>query len=72
MIAALAAPMITLKFGWQWALAMVAGLALLLMLLLQPKRISWDGDKDPQTSLRQQPFGGVPLIWKRSDMRWLA
>lgn len=72
MIAAVGAPTVALNFGWQWALAMVAGLALFLMLLLQPKRMSWDGDKDPQTSLRQQPFGGVPLVWKRPDMRWLS
>jgi len=71
-IIALTAPAFAVTVGWQWSIAMVFALIVLVALLVAPRRTRWDDDRDPGASLRQRPFGGVPMVWRRASLRWLS
>jgi predicted MFS family arabinose efflux permease len=73
-LAGLIAPPVTLAFGWQWAPVIVAGMAFVLMIVLQALRRNWDddrlaaGDAPPPFN----PLHGFMLMWRLAPLRWLA
>jgi predicted MFS family arabinose efflux permease len=69
---ALAAPAITVAFGWRWALAVVLAVAVAIIAVLQPARAAWDDDRNPQAASRQQPFEGLAVTWRYPRLRRLA
>ncbi len=71
-IIALTAPALAVTVGWQWSITLVIALIVVLALLVAPRRTRWDDDRDPGASLRQQPFGGVPMVWRHAGLRWLS
>lgn len=72
MLMALAAPAITLAFGWRWALIAVLAVVLVTILALQPMRAGWDDDRDPRAAARQRPFEGLSVLWRYPVLRWLS
>jgi predicted MFS family arabinose efflux permease len=71
-VMALAAPAITVTFGWRWALGLVLTVTLATLALLQPVRNYWDDDRDPEAASRQPPFEGLALTWRYPGLRRLA
>jgi predicted MFS family arabinose efflux permease len=71
-VMALAAPAITLAFGWQWAVSAVLAVCLVLAALLEPVREQWDDDRDPYNRTRTRPFEGMKVLWGYPVLRWLA
>lgn len=71
-IAALAAPGITLAFGWRWAVAAVLIATLVSALALQPVRERWDDDRRPDAAVRVNPIAGLAEIWGYPVLRWLS
>lgn len=71
-VMALIAPPITLAFGWRWAVAIVLCIALILIVLLQPVRASWDDDRKPDAALRVNPISGLVALWRYPPLRYLA
>jgi MFS family permease len=72
MIMALAAPGITLAFGWRWAIAVVLVIALTMALALQRVRAQWDDDRTSRASVRANPLAGLAALWRYPVLRWLA
>jgi predicted MFS family arabinose efflux permease len=72
MIMALAAPGITLAFGWRWAIAVVLVIALTMALALQRVRAQWDDDRSSRASVRANPLAGLSALWRYPVLRWLA
>ena len=71
-IMALAAPAITVAYGWQWAIGAVLALCLVLIAGLQRVREQWDEDRDPRVKIRARPFESLRLVWRYPVLRWLA
>lgn len=71
-LAGLLAPPVALAWGWPVAMAVVAGLCLALAIGLATLRGTWDGDRDPQASLKAQPFAGLMLIWRAPLLKALS
>jgi predicted MFS family arabinose efflux permease len=71
-VMALVAPPITLAFGWRWATALVLGVALLLIVLLQAVRAQWDDDRKPDAAVHVNPMAGLAALWRIPPLRWLA
>jgi len=71
LVIALTAPVITLAFGWRWALALMIVIKLTTLLALQPVRAHWDGDRDPATA-HTLPFAGLLVVWRLPPLRWLS
>lgn len=72
LLVALVAPGITVAFGWRWALAIVAIIALAMLVLLQPVRGEWDNDRNPSAAISQSVFAGFVLLWRLAVLRSLA
>jgi predicted MFS family arabinose efflux permease len=72
MVMALAAPAITVSFGWRWALVLILAVTLGTMASLQRVRASWDDDRNPQAASRQRRFEGLALTWRYPELRRLA
>ena len=72
MIMALAAPAITLAFGWRWAVAAVLIVALGMLLALQRVRDRWDDDRNRDATVRTHPIAGLTALWRYPALRWLA
>ena len=72
MIMALAAPAITLAFGWRWAVALVLTVLIATILALQPVRARWDDDRRRDVSVRVNPITGLVALWRLPVMRWVA
>jgi MFS family permease len=72
MLMALAAPAITVTFGWRWALVLVLAVTLGTLVSLQRVRASWDDDRNPQAAARQRRFEGLALTWRYPGLRRLA
>jgi MFS family permease len=70
--AAFVMPPITLAFGAPWAFLTIACAALLVLVLLQPLRATWDDDRTPGVPLVQDPLGGLPVVWNHPVLRWLS
>jgi MFS family permease len=72
-LVSLMAPLLAVTFGWRWALAVIAAIAMATLLLTQRARAYWDNDRTPAgSSVRKEPFGGVPLVWRNEALRWIA
>ena len=71
-IAALAAPGITLAFGWRWAIAAVLISSLACVVALQRVRSRWDDDRRPDARIRVNPIAGLTEIWRYPVLRWLS
>jgi predicted MFS family arabinose efflux permease len=71
-IMALAAPGITLAFGWRWAVGVVLAVALIILLTLQRVRERWDDDRKPNAAIRTNPIAGLAALWRHPVLRWLA
>jgi MFS family permease len=69
---ALAAPAITVAFGWRWALAVVLAVTVAIIAVLQPVRAAWDDDRNPQAASRQRRLEGLVLTWHHPQLRRLA
>lgn len=69
---ALIAPALAVTVGWRWALGFVVMFAVLQIALLQSRRAQWDDDRNPGAGVRGEPFGGVPLVWRNTSLRWTA
>ncbi len=71
-VAGLLAPPIAVAFGWQWSLVAGAGLAVVVMLVIQPLRAYLDGDRDPATKFRGAVFRDLGLVMRLRELRLLA
>ncbi len=71
-MAALIAPVITLNWGWQWALVPVLALSLATLLAMQPVRAAWDDDRRADLPVQIRVFDGVRLVWRIPALRWLG
>jgi predicted MFS family arabinose efflux permease len=71
-IMALAAPGITLAFGWRWAIATVLLVALVMLIALQRVRERWDDDRNRDAPVRTNPMAGLMALWRYPVLRWLA
>lgn len=68
-LAGLAGPPLALALGWQMALVMGAGVALLLMFMISPFRRHWDQDRDRSASLMVNPLKDAKIVWKHGGLR---
>jgi len=72
-VVSLLAPALAVTVGWHWALAVIAATAIATLLLTQRARALWDSDRNPAgSSAPTESFGGVPLVWRRESLRWIA
>jgi MFS family permease len=71
-IMALAAPALTLAFGWRSAIALVLVVSLGTALALQRVRARWDDDRKPGAASWSNPAAGLKLLWRYPVLRWLA
>jgi len=69
---ALAAPPITVAFGWRWAILLVLAVVLVTLAALEPRRARWDDDRNPQAAARQSALAGLSLTWRHAGLRRLA
>jgi predicted MFS family arabinose efflux permease len=71
-ITALTAPGIAVHFGYRWSLVVVGVLIVVLLAVLQRHRAQWDSDQRGDGGGRKAAFGGVPLVWRQPDLRWVS
>jgi len=71
-IVALMAPALAVTAGWQWALAAISAVAVATLLAAGSARAAWDADRRPTSTVRNEPFGGIPLVWRREALRWVC
>lgn len=71
-ITALTAPAIAVHFGYRWSLAFIGVLILVLLAVIQRHRAHWDGDVRSDGGGGKAAFGGVPLVWRQSSLRWIS
>lgn len=69
---ALIAPVVTLTWGWRWALVLVFASSLVTLLAMQLPRRSWDDDRRPDLPVQARVFDGVLLVWRMPALRWLG
>ncbi|MEK6594002.1 MAG: MFS transporter, partial [Pseudomonadota bacterium] len=72
MLVALSAPVIAVTCGWQWAIVMVIAMIAAVIALVQMRRGAWDTDRDSAAGVKQQKFGGVPLVLAQPSLRWVS
>ncbi len=70
--AGLIAPPAAVFLGEPWPFALTAGALVILIVMLQPLRAAWDGDRDPAVSIMLSPFGDVRSVWRAPPLRWLS
>ena len=68
---ALIAPALAVTVGWQWSLATIAAVAVVVMLLVRPHCRAWDDDR-AQVMARAGALGGVPVVLRQASLRWLS
>jgi len=71
-ITALTAPAIAVHFGYRWSLVMVGVLIVVLVTIMQRHRAHWDSDRGVADHGKQAGFGGVPLVWRQINLRWIS
>jgi MFS family permease len=71
-VISLIGPALAVTVGWQWALALIGIFAAATLILAGSRRAAWDADRGPGGSVRFEPFGGVPLVWRQESLRWIA
>jgi len=70
--AGMTAPSLAVAFGWQWAFWAGAAVTLGFIVVGQFFRKSWDRDRDPKVSLRQNPLADLGLIWRHATLRRMS
>ncbi len=71
-ITSLTAPAIAVNFGYQWSLLLVSVLALLILVFTQRHRATWDADNGATGKEQHSTFGGVPLVVRTPNLRWIS
>lgn len=71
-LAGLMAPPIAVVFGWQWALVVGAGLAFVMVLIIQPLRAQLDADRDQNTVFRGAVLRDIRFMLGDFKLRQLA
>ncbi|MDP1536205.1 MAG: MFS transporter [Burkholderiales bacterium] len=71
-ITALTAPAIAVHFGFRWSLLMVGVMIVALVLFIQLYRTQWDSDRGGSDHGGNAAFGGVPLVWRQANLRWIS
>lgn len=71
-IISLTAPALAVTVGWQWAVVFIGLLAAATLLLAGRERAAWDADRQSGSAAPFEPFGGVPLVWRQTSLRWVA
>ncbi|MBU0796205.1 MAG: MFS transporter [Alphaproteobacteria bacterium] len=72
MLAGLLVPSVTVAFGWQAGMLVVAALSLAMLAALQPSRPLWDDDRDRSVRLFQSPLAAIQLVWRNPTLRYLS
>jgi predicted MFS family arabinose efflux permease len=71
-LAGLVTPALGVAFGWQAAIAAIAGIALLLALATVPLRAALDDDRDRSVQVLRRPLAGFELVMRLAPLRWLS
>ncbi|MCB1755941.1 MAG: MFS transporter [Gammaproteobacteria bacterium] len=71
-VAGLSLPVLALLVGWQMAVCVVGGCALLLALCMIPLRSRWDFDRDRSVRIAASLVSGPVLVWSVPRLRVLA
>ena len=71
-ITSLTAPAIAVHYGFHWSLVMIVVLIVALLVYTQRYRAQWDSDRGITGRGEQAAFGGVPLVWRQVDLRWIS
>tara|TARA_B100000686_G_C16743661_1_gene948138 strand:- start:588 stop:1784 length:1197 start_codon:yes stop_codon:yes gene_type:complete len=72
-LAGILLPLFVSNFGWQGALGCVAMMVILLALILQPLRTTFDSDRQPNRSLTFQDIGStLKSVFQNSAVRELS
>lgn len=71
-LVALFAPAITLMLGWRWAVALIALLAMVVLVAMQPVRARWDDDRHAAREVPPRVFEGLAAAWQSAPLRWLS
>lgn len=71
-IISLTAPAIAVHYGFRWSLLMIVLLIVALAIFTQRYREYWDRDRGGKDHGRRVAFGGVPLVWRQANLRWVS
>lgn len=71
-IISLTAPAIAVHYGFRWSLLMIGLLIVALVMVIQRHRARWDHDRGGARQGEQVAFGGVPLVWRQANLRWVS
>lgn len=73
-IISLTAPAIAVHYGFRWSLLMIGLLIVALVMVIQRHRARWDHDRGGGGARQgeQVAFGGVPLVWRQANLRWVS
>jgi predicted MFS family arabinose efflux permease len=72
MIAALTAPLIAVRFGWQWSMLTGIVWAVVVVVALQFVRGRWDASRPLDAPAGKAAGGGAALVWRVPALRWVA
>ena len=70
--AGLAAPSLSLEFGWQWAFLIIAAVPLAMIVVVQPFHAGWDQDRDRTATLRKNPVRDLDMIWRHPALKLIS
>jgi len=71
-LAASGGPIVAVLLTWQWAVAILAALACVLVIVLGVLRTRWDDDREPSAALFRNPFAGVGIVVASTRLRNLS
>jgi len=71
-IVSVMAPALAVTVGWRWALAAIAAIAVATLIATGRGRAAWDADRGKGTAAPAAPFGGIPLVWRMTALRWVC
>lgn len=71
-IISLTAPAIAVHYGFRWSLLMIVLLIIGLVIVTQRYREYWDRDRGGKNHGGRVAFGGVPLVWRQANLRWVS
>lgn len=72
LVIALVAPTMAVTVGWRWTLPLIVAISLAMILVIESRRATWDASRRTRAHPTQYPFGGIPLVWERPTLRWIA
>jgi len=71
-IVSVMAPALAVTFGWRWALAAIAAIAISTLIATGRGRAAWDAERGTHHAPRAAPFGGIPIVWRMMALRWVC